>query len=72
MEDRPFQEINNKIDMIIRLLAQSLVKDLKYQKEKIIMLSSIGYKPAEIYKFLCTTSNTVRVRLSEARKEGLI
>lgn len=72
MDDKQFQAINKKIDMIIKLLAQNLVKDMKSQKEKIILLSSIGYKPKEIATLLGTSNNTVSVRIYEARKEGLL
>jgi len=72
MNEEQFKILKDKLEIIIKLLSHNLVKDLKYQKDKIIMLSSIGYKPSEIAEMLGTTANTVRVTLSEARKEGVI
>jgi DNA-directed RNA polymerase specialized sigma24 family protein len=69
MDEKQFGEITSKIDAVIRLLALSLVKDLRVQKDKIGALSSLGFSPPEIAKFLGTTSNTVRVALSEAKKK---
>lgn len=72
MDEKQFEEINDKLDKIVRLLAQSLLKDLKFQKEKILALSSIGYRPSEIATFLGTSSNTVSVTLHGARKEKIL
>ena len=72
MDEKQFEEINDKLDKIIRLLAQGLLKDMKFQKEKILMLSSIGYRPIEIANLLGTSSNTVSVTLSEAKKEKVL
>ncbi|EMR74295.1 hypothetical protein MCGE09_00376 [Thaumarchaeota archaeon SCGC AB-539-E09] len=72
MNDKQFKELNKKLDIITRLLAQSLLKDIKYQKEKILILSSIGYKALEIADLLSTTTNTVYVTLSEAKRDGII
>lgn len=72
MGEKQLEEINDKLDKIVRLLAQGLLKDMKFQKEKILMLYSIGYRPLEIAQLLGTSSNTVNVTLSEARKEGMV
>lgn len=72
MEDKPFQALNKKIDMIIKLLAQSLVKGMNTKKEKIVLLYSIGYMPVEISTFLGTTRNSVNVTITNAKKEGLL
>ena len=42
------------------------------QKDKIIQLYKIGLQPKEIANILNTTSNSVSVTLSNARKEGLL
>jgi len=69
MDERQFKEIASRIDLIIRLLALDIVKDLKVQKDKIIALSSFGFGPSEIAKLLGTTPNTVSVVLSEIKKK---
>lgn len=58
--------------MIIKLLAQSLVKGMNTKKEKIVLLYSIGYMPVEISTFLGTTRNSVNVTITNAKKEGLL
>lgn len=69
MDEKQFQEITSKMDLIVRLLALNIVKDLKVQKDKIITLSSFGFGPSEIAKLLGTTPNTVSVALSEVKKK---
>ena len=68
-DETQFKEILNKLDLIVRLLALNIVKDLQIQKEKIIALSSFGFGPTDIAKLLGTTPNTVSVALSETKKK---
>ena len=65
----PWSEISAKLDTLIRLSALNVVKDMKTQKEQIALLSDAGFQPKEIADILRTTSNTVRVTLTEIRKE---
>jgi len=69
MDEKQFKEITRKMNLIARLLALNIVKDLKVQKDKIITLSSFGFGPSEIAKLLGTTPNAVNVTLSEMRKK---
>lgn len=69
MNDEQFKELKNKLDVIIRLLSLNLVKDMNFQKDKIVTLSSFGFEPSQIAELLGTTANTVRVALSVARKK---
>lgn len=69
MEKKQFNEIRSRIDLVIRLLALIFVKDFKTQKDKIVALSSFGFEPVEIAKFLRTTRNTVNVVLSKVRRK---
>ena len=66
------EEITKRLDIIIKLLAMNLMQGKETQKDKIIQLSKLGLQPKEIANILGTTSNTVRVTLSAARKEGLL
>jgi len=63
------KEISSKMDLICRLLALNLVRDMKVQKEQIIALNSFGFGPSEIADILETSPNTVNVALSRARKK---
>jgi DNA-directed RNA polymerase specialized sigma24 family protein len=68
MDENQFKEIISRLDLITRLLALDMVKDLKTQKDKILALNSFGFKPKEIADYLSTKGNTVSVALSKARK----
>jgi len=68
MNEKQFNTLINKLDMIVRLLTITIVKDAKSQKQKILMLSSHGFRPSEIADLLGTTANTVRVTLSKAKE----
>ncbi len=70
MDNNQFSEISKKFDLVITFLALNLVKDAKTQKEKIVTLSALGLKPAQIAGLLGTTSNTVSVALSGVKKKG--
>ena len=69
MDDKQFTILSEKIEMIIRLLVQNLVKDMKTQKEKILMLNSLRFQPSEIARLLGTTSNTVSVTIYQSKKD---
>ena len=52
MNDEQFKELNQKLQLIAKLLSLNLVKDYPTQKEQIIMLSSFGFQPVEIAELL--------------------
>ncbi len=60
--------IEAKLDILIRLQALGLVKDLGSMKEKILFLSDAGFQPKAISDLLQTSSNHVNVTLSTARR----
>lgn len=68
MTNDQYEAISQKIDMLVRLLALSIVADKK-QNEKIMMLSDAGFQPKDIADICGTTANTVRVALSTMRKK---
>lgn len=67
MDKLQFEALTKKLDIISRLLMHNLLRDMKTQKEKIITLSSLGFRPFEIAEMLGTTMNTVNVTLSRHR-----
>lgn len=69
IEKKQFDEMLNKIEKVTSLLALNLVKDCKMQKDKILMLSSLGYGVTDISKLLNATVGTVNQALVRARKE---
>jgi hypothetical protein len=67
MSNSESQEIANKLDVLIRLVAMALCGD-KTQREKIGILDRAGLTPRVIADVLGTTRNTVSVALSKRRK----
>jgi len=67
MEDKQFEEIRDRLDKLIRIVALSSTKGLT-STESISMLHQAGFPPKEIADIIGTTSNVVNVRLSEMRK----
>ena len=66
--DNDVTEIRSKLDVIIRLLAANSISEDRSIKDNAVALSRSGLTPKEIAEILGTTSNTVSVALSTARK----
>jgi len=64
------EEITRRLDRIIQLLVFWMTEE-KPQIERIRLLSSVGFGPAEIARILGTTANTVNVALHSIRKTKL-
>jgi DNA-directed RNA polymerase specialized sigma24 family protein len=69
IEKKQFDELVEKLNKISKLLALNLVNDCEKQKEKIIMLSSLGFGVTEIANLLNTSVGTANQALIRARKE---
>ena len=65
-------DVCQKLDILIKLQALSLTKDFDSQKEKALFLHRCGLEPRVIAEILGTSSNSVSVMLSKARKTGEI
>jgi len=61
------KEVLDKLDLIIRLLSLSIVKDDEL-RDQVKKLSAMGFRPKEIAYFLGKTPNHIRVLLSKSRK----
>lgn len=61
-------ELIDKIDILIRLQAISMVERFATQREKIAFLSKVGLGPKVIADILGTSANTVSVALSNMKK----
>jgi hypothetical protein len=48
MDQKQFDELNKKLDLISRLLSLNLVKDVRNLTSKVEILSSCGFQPKEI------------------------
>jgi hypothetical protein len=62
-------EISGKLDKILKLLAIDAVKEFSTEQEKIGLLDSLGFRPAEIAQFLNKTPENVSMQLSIIRKK---
>lgn len=69
MDKRDVQQLNEKLDIVIRLHSLGLIQG-RTQREQIALLSVAGIQPKDIASLLNTTPNTVRVELAALRKAG--
>lgn len=69
-EEDGFARLEAKLDTLIRLMALSLMSDSQSVKERAVLLSKAGLPPKEIAALCDTTSNTVSVALSVAKKDA--
>ncbi len=67
MDDKAIQILSAKLDAIIKLMVFAMTQG-KSQTEQVRLLSAAGFQPKDIAHTLGTTSNTVRVALSNLRK----
>jgi hypothetical protein len=65
--DKQLDELNRKLDIVIRLLAYQLVSG-KTLTHGAPILRRVGLSASEIAAVFDTTTNTVRVRLTESKK----
>ena len=63
-------DLSQKLDILIRLQAQQLVRDFESQKEKVLFLKKAGLSVRDIALVLGASSNYVSVTVSKARKAG--
>lgn len=68
MEEKYYEELFEKLDRIVMLLAMQNIGNKK-GKEAISFLSNLGFQPKDIAVMLGTTPNAVSVALSEMKKK---
>ncbi len=68
MADPQLKAIEEKLDVLIRLMAIGLTAD-KPQIEQIVLLNKANFQPKEIAGLLGTTPNAVSVALSKMRRK---
>jgi hypothetical protein len=67
--DNLLEEISDKLDKVLKLLAIDAVKSFEKEQQKIELLDSIGFKPSEIAKMLNKSPENVSVVLGSMRKK---
>ncbi len=70
LDDTDLSRIEAKLDMLIRLLALSVVSDNHSLKDRAVRLYRAGMTPKDIAALCDTTPHTVSVALSAAKREG--
>lgn len=68
MADELIQEIDAKLDTLIRIQALQAVRGMETQKDKIVFLYGAGVRPKDIASILGTTANTVNVAMANHKK----
>lgn len=62
------EDLSEKLDILIKLQAASLISSFESTKDKIIFLHKAGLRPKLIAEIIGTTPNHVNVTLSKERK----
>jgi DNA-binding NarL/FixJ family response regulator len=70
MQDETIKRIDEKLDIVMKLLASSLIKGMSNKTEAILTLGACGIDVSTIADLVGTTSATVSTRLSEQKKKG--
>ncbi len=68
MATESYDRIEEKLDILVKLQALSMIKDFGTTKEKILFLGNAGLPPKVIADLLQTTPNHVNVTLSTGRR----
>jgi len=70
MNDKQFEELKKRFDILIKLTAMNTLKDRKLT-DQVEILSMIGLQPKEIAMVLGTDSDTVSTLKSRVKKRKL-
>lgn len=68
--DTRLDEVDEKLDIIIKLLALSIISDAGSVRENAVRLQRAGLAPKDIATLCDTTANTVSVALSTAKRDA--
>jgi len=68
MNEKQFEQINRKLDTLIKLVAGNLLKDAASKTEKVKILDSLGISTKEIASIVMTTEKSVKTMKKRVRK----
>ena len=68
MNEKQFEQINRKLDTLIKLVAGNLLKDAASKTEKVKILDSLGISTKEIASIVITTEKSVKTMKKRVRK----
>lgn len=69
MSEKQFEQLTQKLDTLIRLVAGSLLKDTKSKTEKVGILDELGIATKEIASLIVTTEESVETMKKRVRKK---
>ena len=69
MSEKVLQDISDKLDIIVRLIASKSIEE-KSKTDSIVTLGTMGLDGKLIAEVVGTTTRTVSTRLSEAKKKA--
>ena len=69
MEKKMTQEIEKKLDILIKLTAFNVIKEDATQTESILKLNKIGIRNKDVAEVLNTTENYVKMIISRNKKK---
>lgn len=67
--EKSIEEISEKLDKILKLLALDVVKELQKDQDKVELLDSLGFRPVEIGRFLNKGTENITAVLSNLKKK---
>ena len=70
MNESRGKEILQELQRISKLLALTIIRELKLQQEKVELLSSVGFRPKEIANITGIEANQVSAVLSNIKKKA--
>ena len=68
MEQKQFEMLMDKLELLIKLTAVNMLKD-KNPKEKVKVLYGLGLRPIEIARIIDKSQNYVNVNIHRIRQE---
>jgi len=66
--EKQFEQLNQKLDTIVRLLAGNLLKDAKTKTQKVGILYELGITAKEIASLVGTTEGSVETMKKRLRR----
>jgi hypothetical protein len=69
LDKNQFETIIDRLDKLTKLIALQSVRGETTERDKIMLLSDIGFRPAEIGKLLGKTPTNISVVLTQMKKK---
>lgn len=70
MSEEQFEQLTQKLDTLIKLVAGNLLKDAESKTQKVGILDKLGIATKEIASLVRTTEGSVQTMKKRVRKKG--